>query len=308
MPTDSQSAFPIASELTPIEPARSVSPLVQEPIDPNNPRWGLGGAFLVWVASIILLAVIPLFFLIPYSLHRGLDPRSPEYVNNLASLALTDKTAIFLQVLALLPSHLLTFAMVWALVTRFGRRPFLASLGWGWSRRLRFWGSVGLGVALFLAGTGIAKLLGGDQPTQMEQIINSSARARYLIAALAVLTAPLVEELIYRGVLYAALQRLVGVAGAVVFVLGLFTLIHVPQYWPNFGVIAAVGMLSVSLTIVRAYTGRLLPCVVIHLVFNGITSILLLIEPHLPKLGPASEQAASAVLLLANLWLSRSGL
>lgn len=308
MPTDSQSTFPIASELTPSEPASSVSPRIHEPVDPNNPRWGLGGAFLVWVASILLLAVIPLFFLVPYSLQRGLDPGSPEYVNNLASLALTDKTAIFLQVLALLPSHLLTFALVWALVTRFGQRPFLASLGWGWSGRLRFWGSVGLGVALFLAGTGVAKLLGADQPTQLEQIINSSPGARYLIAALAVLTAPFVEEFIYRGVLYAALQRLVGVAGAVLIVLGLFTLIHVPQYWPNFGVIAAVGMLSVSLTIIRAYTGRLLPSIVIHLVFNGITSILLLIEPHLPKLGPASEQAASAVLLLANLWLSVSGL
>ncbi|MDQ3174515.1 MAG: CPBP family intramembrane metalloprotease [Acidobacteriota bacterium] len=308
MPTDSQSTFPIASELTPSEPARSVSPRVHEPIDPNNPRWGLGGAFLVWVASLILLAVIPLFFLIPYSLQRGLDPGSPEYVNNLASLALTDKTAIFLQVLALLPTHLLTFGLVWALVTRFGHRPFLASLGWGWSGRLRFWGSVGLGVALFLLGTGIAKLLGADQPTQLEQIINSSPGARYLIAALAVLTAPFVEEFIYRGVLYAALQSLVGVAGAVLLVLGLFTLIHVPQYWPNFGIIAAVGMLSVSLTIIRAYTGRLLPCIVIHLVFNGITSLLLLIEPHLPKLGPASGQTASAVLLLTNLWLSVSGL
>lgn len=308
MPADTQSTFPIESELTPSEPARSVSPGVHEPIDPNNPSWGLGGAFLVWAASIILLAIIPLFFLIPYSLHRGLDPGSPEYVNSLASLALTDKTAIFLQVLALLPSHLLTFTLVWALVTRFGRRPFLASLGWGWSGRLRFWGSVGLGVALFLAGTGIAKLLGADQPTQLEQIINSSPGSRYLIAALAVLTAPFVEEFIYRGVLYAALQRLVGVAGAVFLVLGLFTLIHVPQYWPNFGVIAAVGVLSVSLTIIRAYTGRLLPCIVVHLVFNGITSILLLIEPHLPKLGPASEQAASAVLLLANLWFSVSGL
>ncbi|CAN5691093.1 hypothetical protein BH18ACI4_BH18ACI4_25060 [soil metagenome] len=309
MPADTPSSFPIAGELTPSEPANLDSPPVREPIDPNSPRWGLGGAFLVWFASILLLAIIPLFFLIPYSLQRGMDPGSPEYVNNLASLALTDKTAIFLQVLALLPTHLLTFALVWALVTRFGKHPFLASLGWGWSGRLHFWGSVGLGVALFIAGTGIAKLLGADQPTQLEQIINSSPGARYLIAALAVLTAPFVEEFIYRGVLYAALQRLVGVAGAVFLVLGLFTLIHVPQYWPNFGIIAAVGVLSVSLTIIRAYTGQLLPCIVIHLVFNGITSILLLIEPHLPKLGPAaSEQTASAVLLLANLWLSVSGL
>jgi len=334
VPTDIQSTFPVTSDLTPIEPAKSVSPSVQEPIDPNNPRWGLGGAFLVWVASIILLAVVPLFFLIPYSLQRGLDPGSPEYVHQLASLALTDKTAIFLQVLALLPTHLLTFALVWALVTRFGQRPFLASLGWGWSGRLRFWGSVGLGVTLFLAGTVIAKLLGADQPTQMEQIINSSPGARYLIAALAVFTAPFVEEFIYRGVLFAALQkqivrtilwlaenlgrertvrlvagaRTVGVTGAVILVLGLFTLIHVPQYWPNFGVIAAVGMLSVSLTLIRAYTGRLLPCIVIHFVFNGITSILLLIEPHLPKFGPATEHAPSAILLIAKLWLSVFGL
>lgn len=296
------------SELSPIEPASLVSHVGQEPIDPNNPRWGLGGAFLVWVVSIVLLIVIPLLLLIPFSLHRGLNPSSPEYANQLASLATSDKSAIFLQVLALLPTHLLTFAMVWALVTRFGRFPLLASLGWGWSGRLRFWGSVGLGVALFVAGTAIAKLLGSEQPTQLEQIINSSPAARYLIAALAVLTAPLVEEFVYRGVLYAALQKLVGVYGAVFIILGLFTLIHVPQYWPNYGVIAAVGMLSVSLTIIRAYTGRLLPCIVIHLVFNGITSILLLIEPYLPKLPPAIEQSASAVLLIANIPLSVSGL
>lgn len=308
MPAESQSTFPIATELAPSEQSSSLTPRVEEPVDPNNPRWGLGGAFLVWVASIFLLAIVPLFFLFPFSLYRGLDPGSPEYVSQFATLVVTDKTAIFLQVLALLPTHLLTFALVWLLVTRFGKRPFLASLGWGWSGRIRFWASVGLGVALFVAGTGIAKLLGGDQPTQLEQIINSSPGARYLIAALAVFTAPFVEEFIYRGILYAALQKLVGVGGAVFLVLGLFTLIHVPQYWPNFGVIAAVGMLSVSLTIIRAYTGRLLPCIVIHFVFNGITSVLLLIEPHLPKLGPASEQAASVNVLIANLWSLVSGL
>ena len=118
---------------------------------------------------------------------------------------------------------------------------------------------------------------------------------------LAVFTAPLVEELIYRGVLYSALHRLVGVWPAVIIVLGIFTLIHVPQYWPNFGVLAAVGLLSVSLTIIRAYSGRLLPCVVIHLVFNGIQAIVLVIEPHLPKLAQASEQAAGILLRLSNL-------
>jgi len=328
VPTDSQSTFPIASELTPSGPAKSADSQIHGPIDPNNPRWGLGSALLVWIVSIILLAVIPFVFLIPYSVHRGLDFGSPDFAKNFISLATTDPTAIFLQILALLPTHLLTFALVWALVTRFGQHPFLTSLGWSWSGRLRFWGSVGLGVALFILGTVLAKLLGGDQPTPLDQMINSSPGARYLIAVLAVLTAPFVEEIIYRGVLYAALEKqivrivlwvakkrgmdrtvklvddagTIGMTGAVLFVLVLFTLIHVPQYLPNWGVIAAVGMLSVSLTLIRAYTGRLLPCVVIHLVFNGITSVILLVEPHLPKVAPASEQAASAVSLLASLW------
>lgn len=303
MPTNNQSASP-TSEGAPAQTGGLGTPSARASLDPNNPPWGFAGALLVWVASILLLAIVPLFFLVPYSLQRGLNPSSPDYARNLVELAVSDKTAIFLQVLALLPTHLLTFALVWALVTRFGRRPFLASLGWGWSGRIRFWSSVGLGIALFVAGTTIAKLLGDDKPTQLEQIINSSIAARYVIAALAVLTAPFVEEFIYRGVLYSALQRLVGVSGAVIIVLGLFTIIHVPQYWPNFGVLGAVGLLSLSLTVIRAYTGRLLPCIVIHLVFNGITSILLLIEPHLQNIGPVKTQAAFIPFAIAHLALS----
>ena len=119
-----------------------------------------------------------------------------------------------------------------------------------------------------------------------------------MIAALAVLTAPFVEEFIYRGVLYAALQRTIGVRGAVIFVLALFTLIHVPQYWPNLGVIAAVGLLSIVLTIVRAQTGRLLPCVVIHLVFNLIQALLLIVEPYAQRMLPTNQPAPTMDVLL----------
>jgi membrane protease YdiL (CAAX protease family) len=288
----------------PTQAGTSFSPTLRAPPDPKDPPWGLGGALLVWIASVLLLAIVPLFFLIPYSLLRGFSPSQPDYARNLAELALNDKTGIFLQVLALLPSHLLTFALVWALVTRFGKLPFLAALGWGWPPRLRFWRCVALALGLFAVGTAIAKLLGADKPTQLEQLINSSLAARYTIAVLAVLTAPIVEEFIYRGVLYAALERLIGVAGAVGVVLGLFTLIHVPQYWPNIGVIVAVGLLSVTLTILRAYTGRLLPCIVIHLVFNGVTSIILLVEPHLQRVAPANDQVASVALILTRLTVS----
>ena len=273
-------------------------------IDPNNPRWGVLGALGLWLASIFVQFITPLFFIIPYALHRGLNPGSPDFGRAALELSVTDKTAIFLQILSIFPAHLLTLAMVWALVTRLGKRPLLESLGWGSTRGRGYWEGAGFvitGVVLFLMAAPLTKFLGGDKTTQLEQIINSSVASRYAIAALAVFTAPFVEEFIYRGVLYAALQRAIGTNAAVVLVLGLFTLIHVPQYWPNLGVISAVALLSIVLTIVRAYSGRLLPCVVIHMSFNAVQALLLIFEPlfrHSPPPQPVVPNAGMLIPLL----------
>lgn len=273
--------------------------------DPNNPPWGIGGALLVWVASILLIVLMPVVFFLPYAWAKGFHSGIPNYAQALTEFALNDKTAVILQVVSLFPSHLLTLILVWAVVTRFGKKPFWTAIGWGWPQNLP-WSlglmiSAGLGVVLFVVGGLIAWLFGAEKPTQLEQIINSSLAARYLISFLAVCTAPFVEEFVYRGVLYAPLQRAAGVPGAVVIVLALFTIIHVPQYWPNFGVIAAVALLSIVLTLVRAYSGRLLPCIVIHLVFNGIQAIILIIEPHIKPLIPSAERAAPTAAFLRAL-------
>lgn len=269
-----------------------------QPADPNNPPWGIAGALLVWLITILLQVLLPPLFLVPYALNRGLNPGSPNFAREVLEFATSDRGAVFVQVLAILPIHILTFALVWAFVTRLGRRPFLASLGWQWNGWLGFWSCAFVGIGLFLAAATLAKLLGAEKPTQLEQIINSSLATRYMIAALAVFTAPFVEEFVYRGVLYSALQRAIGVNGGVIFVLALFTLIHVPQYWPNIGVIAAVGLLSIVLTIVRAYSGRLLPCVVIHLVFNLIQAVLLVLEPYSQSVVPQTQPAPAATLIL----------
>lgn len=271
------------------------------PVDPNNPPWGLGGALLVWFASLFLQIIVPIIFIVPYAFKRGLNPASPTFAKELAEISL-DKTGILLQVVALLPTHLLTFVLVWALVTRFGKFPFLATIGWSWPPRLRFWRSVVLGALLFAMGTALAHFAGAEKETLLEQVINSSLAARYSIAFLAVFTAPFIEEFVYRGVLFAAVQKLAGSITAGLLTLGLFTLIHVPQYWPNVGVLAAIGFLSVALTIVRAKTGRLLPCIVIHFVFNGIQSVFLLVEPYFAT-PPAVPDPAPALMILNRLGL-----
>jgi membrane protease YdiL (CAAX protease family) len=299
-----------------------------QPNDPDNPAWGVGAALIVWFASILLVVFMPLVFLIPYASYRGIHIGSANSLPALVEFATNDKTALLLQIVALLPSHLLTFLLVWALVTRLGKQSFWAAIGWGWARGFRLWLCILLGVLLFGVGSVIARLIGAEQPTKLEQLIESSLPARYAISFLAVFTAPFAEEFIYRGVLYAALRKTVGeyvgllltfvsgvkldqdtrdrlgISGAVVLVLALFTLIHVPQYWPNLGVIAAVALLSIVLTLVRAYSGRLLPCIVIHLVFNGVQALLLILEPYVHRLSPTPEQVAPTaglVLTLINL-------
>lgn len=291
-------AIPLAEDSEPYLPQALGAGTKPQPTNADDPAWGVGSALFVWIASMLLIVVMPLFFLLPYALSKGLHMTDPGYVKALAELALSDKTAVLLQVIALLPSHLLTLVLIWAVVTRLGKKPFRTSIGWDNSGQWEVWRWVALGVGLFMVGTTLAWLLGSAKPTQLEQIINSSLAARYTISILAVGTAPFVEEFMYRGVLYAPLQKLAGAPTAVVLVLALFTIIHVPQYWPNFGVIAAVALLSIALTLVRAYTHSLLPCIIIHLVFNGIQAVLLVVEPYAQRFLPVSEPVNPTFILL----------
>lgn len=302
MPLDNDLAgYPPVSSDHPLRAEESTAAVTRPPVDPNNPPWGFGSASLVWVFSILVQFIMPLVLFAGYLIYSGWSPTSRNAGAALSTLAM-DKTSIFLQILSLLPAHLLTFAVVWLIVTQSGKYPFFRTIGWEWPGRYWPWLSLGLGVVLFGAGMGVANLIGAEKTTTLEQIINSSLAARYTIAFLAVFTAPFIEEFIYRGVLFGAVNKLAGGVVAGVTTLGLFTLIHVPQYWPNFGVLAAVGFLSVALTVIRAKTGRLLPCVVIHFVFNGIQSAYLVVEPHLSRPVPVPEPAPSLVAWLLGLF------
>ncbi len=259
-------------------------------VDPDNPPWGLLAALGVLVGSLVLLAIVPIAAIIPYLIWLRPDPQM------IGGIITTDKTALLIAILANLPAHLLTFALCWMVVTRLGKRPFWHTLGWSWSPRVGFGASIGIGVGLFLLGVGISQIF-TEQETQLSRIINSSLAVRYSVVAMATLTAPLAEELVYRGVLYSALQRAVGLVWGVIGVMLVFALIHVPQYYPSWGAITTIVVLSLTLTLLRAYTGRLLPCVVVHTIFNSISSVAILLEPHFKNATPAPDQPAASALL-----------
>jgi uncharacterized protein len=268
------------------------------PSSPDDPPWGLPAAVGVLLGSLALLVIVPLCAIIPYIIWRKVEPQ------RISEMLQTDKIAILISIIANLPAHLLTLALAWVVVTAFGKRPFWRTMGWNWNPQLGpsfgFFASVGVAVGLFIFGLVITQFF-GDPETALTRLLNSSMEARYAIVVMATLTAPVVEEVVYRGVFYPALQRRVGRLWGIVGVMMVFALIHVPQYLPSFGAIATIGVLSLSLTLVRAYTGRLLPCVIIHTIFNGIASVLILLEPYLKGMLPDAGQPTSTLIFVGSL-------
>jgi membrane protease YdiL (CAAX protease family) len=109
-----------------------------------------------------------------------------------------------------------------------------------------------------------------------------------------------VEEVVYRGVLYAAFQRTMGVPAAFLLTTFLFAVVHVPQYWPSFSTIFLLTVLSLILTTIRVKTNNLLPCIIFHTIFNGLQSIALLAEP-LTRSASEVPNPTGAILKLLHL-------
>lgn len=235
----------------------------------------------MWAGSFGFLLFVPLILAVPYIVYSFVKhgvPRSDALLN--------DKMLIVLSVVGTILAHLLTLLLIWYYVTTSGQKPFGKSIGLQWPKSI----PAGLGtlvcsvIAIALLGVGwaITQFIGGEK-TQLDLIVESSMAARFATALAAVATAPLVEELIYRGVLYSALERAAGVGVAFAVVSLLFAGIHVFQYINNVGVILVITVLSMTLTLARAYTGSVIPPFIIHLVFNGIQSLVLVLAPFLEK-------------------------
>ncbi len=136
-----------------------------------------------------------------------------------------------------------------------------------------------------------------EKENDLIRILQSSRTAVYIVAIMATFTAPLVEEVVYRGVLYSAFQRTFGIPAAFVLVTALFAIVHVPQYYPSYSTLFLLTVLSLTLTAIRVKSNNLLPCVILHTLFNGIQSVFLILRPDF-AVPVIPDQAASLLYLL----------
>jgi len=271
---------------------QSLEILADENPTPDNPPWNSWAAFGVWLASVVFLIVLGNLFLLPYLLKQNL-----EFTNQQALIEFTksDPTAVLLQLAATIPAHLLTLLLAWMVVTRFNKFSFRQTLGWG-KGGFMWWHYPLILIGIF-AVSAIVSYFVPEHDNDMMRMLRSSRAAVFIVAFLATFTAPLVEEVIYRGILYSAFQRTFGVAPAVFIVTLIFAAVHFYQYWGSPATIFLICFLSLILTLVRVRAKSLLPCIILHTAINGIQSVYLILEPYLGVDNAAQQQAALFNLL-----------
>jgi len=252
-------------------------------VTPDNPPWNTLIAFALWFLSVILIFFMPVVFLFPYIITSGALAGSGD---QLAKFASTDPTAVALQMLAVIPAHIFTLIFAWIVVTRRRQFSFWKTLGME-SGGIRWWHQV----LIFLAFAAVAMFVSSFFPeteNELTRILKSSRAAVLIIAVIATFSAPLVEEVVYRGVLYSALQRSAGVPAAVAIVTLMFASVHVLQYYESPSVLLLITVLSLILTLMRAYSKNLLPCIIFHTIVNGVQSLALLLEPYADRASDTS--------------------
>lgn len=242
---------------------------------PNNPPWTSPVAVGAWLLSVLLILFLPTLFLLPYL--ATLEPRILDTAE-LIKFAQSDKTAILVQVSSIIPAHILTLLFSWFIVTKGRTYSFRETLGWQ-DGGVRWWHYLII-LAGFLAIASLVQTISPEKENDLIRILKSSRATVYVVAFMATFMAPVVEEVIYRGLLYSAFQRALGVPAAFLIVTLLFSLVHVPQYYPSYSTIFLLTLLSVALTALRVWSGNLLPCIILHMIFNGLQSAMIILESH----------------------------
>jgi membrane protease YdiL (CAAX protease family) len=251
--------------------------------DPDYPPWGPASGVGVWVASVAAIIVVPVIAVIAwFVIQSARGAALPNLTSSQEMLEwLKSPNLLLVQVLSTIVAHGITIAICWLVVTRMGKRPFWESLGWNWAgHSIWYWlvFSACVIVGLLLVSQLLARVLPQSEENSFTELLKSSTRVRIAIAVLATFTAPVVEEAVYRGILYSGFRKFFGVVPTVVVVTVMFAGVHVLQYLGAWVSIAGLTLLSLALTLIRARTKSILPCVAIHTVNNAFFSVLILLN------------------------------
>jgi len=79
-----------------------------------------------------------------------------------------------------------------------------------------------------------------------------------------------VEEVVFRGLLFAIFERAMGWRFAVVTTAVLFAGLHAPEYWHAWNHLIMILVVGLVFSLARGATGSLAPSIILHLGYNSL--------------------------------------
>jgi uncharacterized protein len=154
-------------------------------------------------------------------------------------------------------------------------------------------GDVGLGLGVGVGGFGVLVLalgalfqLLGDVEAPQQQALDDAAVGgvdALLAVVLAVMIAPVLEELVFRGALHGALRARVGIWPAALLSSAVFAVIHVEIVASSPAFLIQLFLLGLVFVWLYERTGNLVAPIVAHLVFNAISIGIAYVAPQLEE-------------------------
>jgi membrane protease YdiL (CAAX protease family) len=181
--------------------------------------------------------------------------------------------------LALFPAGLLTVLLAWALARRHGADPRDVVALHPPALGLIGWSVIILGFALVLYGASALLIWSLGIPDSSSGVVEQAvAKLRsdplyVVIVAGVIIGAPLAEEFVFRGQIFAALaQTRLGFIGSAIVTSAMWAALHVTEPIPFVGLIFLMGLV-LSWLLVRF--GSLWVTIVCHCVWNAATTVTL---------------------------------
>lgn len=183
--------------------------------------------------------------------------------------------------LALAFFQIVTIAMTWA-AARWLRRDGVQFLPCSWPRRGLLVIPVSVVVLLVMASAGGALVYQFDKPAfaaDMKPFADMAhTKAMWALLIAAAVGAPLAEEVLFRGLLFAGLRASpLGFSGAALVSGVLWSALHVNYSIYGMALVLAIGLYFAWL---RERTGSLVPSLVCHSVYNGVIVLALAMAPE----------------------------
>jgi hypothetical protein len=226
---------------------------------PKPPRWGLGDFFWIYVAGI-----------------------GASVVAGSVGLALTGDTSGHIGALTTALSTLGQFGTWFGCVLLVARmKGTSARHDFGLKIRARDWWVVFAGIGVFLVATvmilPLVNLANAHQQV-VNDLDNASGAKLAVFAVVAVVIAPICEELLFRGLLLQALRRRMPPEAAVIVQALAFALAH-PMLSPTVGdlaVVPALFLLGAISGVIAVRRGDLSGSIMLHMGFNLLTTLFAL--------------------------------